>query len=111
MIMSIQLFMEMEAFFLFALQYLVSAIELNYLFIRDEEKSAKRVQIYSYSFMIGTLLLLANSVLYHVSFYNLKQIFWIIFGWMIVFFNFVFLAMMLYGLYNIRRAMKFYEIL
>lgn len=104
-IMSIQLFMEMQAFFLFALQYLVSAIELNYLFIRDEEKSAKRAQSYFYSFVIGTLLLLTNSILYHVSFYNFKPISWIILGWMIVLFDFVFLAMMVYGLFNIRRAM------
>ena len=109
--MSIQLFMEMEAFFLFALQYLVSGIEINYLFVKDEQKSAKRAKIYSYAFVVGTFLLLANSITYHVAFYNLKPISWIILGWMIVVFNFVFLTMMLYGLYNIRRAMQHYEIL
>lgn len=106
MIMSIQLFMEMEAFFLFALQYLVSAIELNYLFVRDEERAAKRASVYSFTLVVGTLLLLANSIVYHVAFYHLKLIFNIVFGWMIVFFNLVFLVMMLYGLYNIRRAMN-----
>ena len=89
----------------------MSGIEINYLFVRDEEKSAERARIYTYSFLIGSLLLLANSIIYHVAFYNLSPIWCIVLGWMIVVFNFVFFAMLLYGLYNIRRAMQSLEVL
>lgn len=99
-----------ESFWLFSLQYFITAVEVNRLFLYEKEAAEKRFQIYNYVFVSVSAVLLLSSIVYHLSFNQFAYTWWLA-VWTLSVPSILFLTLMLYGLYKINAAMKYHGIL
>lgn len=60
------LFLMQESFWIFSFQYFITAIELKNLFVREDQKTIKRFQIYNFIFLVVTVILISNNVFYQI---------------------------------------------
>lgn len=99
-----------ESFWLFTLQYFITAVEVTRLFVNEKEAAERRFEIYNYVFICVSVVLLLSSIFYHLSFNQYKYT-WELAVWTLSVPSIVFLSLMLYGLFKIKSTMKHHGIL